>query len=397
MSPKHDYARSKLVTNNATPELAQGGPICSRCVMNDSAPKLDIELGVCRYCREYDAQTSRHRASGEFANGDALVERIRQAGKGHRYDCVIGLSGGVDSSYALYLAKELGLRPLAVHVDNGWNSELAVMNIENLVRKLEVDLETIVIKWNEFRELQLAFLRAGVVDLEMPSDHAILAGMAQTARKFHSKYILTGDNSSTEVTLPDGWNHRKTDLTNLKAIHRKFSAESLSSFPQISTVGFLLNSRLLGTSWVPLLSYFPYVKKDAIALLQVKIGWRPYPGKHGESVITRFYQGYILPKKFGFDKRRIHLSRLVCSGQMTRDEALAELLTPPYSPELQALDREFVIKKFRLSEAEFDRLMNEPPHQHREYATDEKLLNVLIRGKAALRSMVGFARAPSRP
>ncbi len=362
--------------------------------MDESAPRLDLdERGVCRYCREFDRDATSREKTGRFDGGPELVERIKHAGRTLRYDCLIGLSGGADSSYALYLAKNLGLRPLAVHVDNGWNSELAVMNIENLVRKLDVDLFTIVIKWNEFRELQLAFLKAGVVDLEMPSDHAIIAGMFHTARRFGAKYLLSGDNHSTEVTLPEGWNHRKTDLVNLRAIHDRFTTEPLTSFPQLSTVGLLFHQRVLGISLVPLLSYFPYVKKDAIALLQREVGWRPYPGKHGESVITRFYQGSILPRKFGFDKRRIHLSRLVCSGQITRDEALAELAAPPYSPELQALDREFVIKKFRLTEAQFEALMAEPPHAHDEYPTDQTVLDTLIRAKALARaasSRLGF-------
>jgi N-acetyl sugar amidotransferase len=385
------------MTSTGMLERVNLGRVCVRCVMNESAPRLDLDAsGVCRYCREFDAQAAREHASGQYDEGPTLVDRIKRAGKGRRYDCVIGLSGGVDSSYALLLAKQLGLRPLAVHVDNGWNSELAVMNIENLVRKLEIDLHTIVIKWNEFRELQLAFLRAGVVDLELPSDHAILAGMAQTARQFRSKYVLTGDNNATEVTLPEGWNHRKTDLTNLKAIHRRFTRESLDSYPQLSTLGLLINQRLFRTEWVPLLSYFPYVKKTAIAVLQSTLGWRPYPGKHGESVITRFYQGFILPRKFGFDKRRIHLSRTILSGQMTRDEALAELAAPAYSPELQALDREFVIKKFRITEAEFERLMSEPPHPHRDYASDEVLLQTLIKGKAMLRGLVRRTATPTR-
>jgi N-acetyl sugar amidotransferase len=299
----------------------------------------------------------------------------------------MGLSGGADSSYALLLAKRLGLRPLAVHVDNGWNSELAVMNIENLVRKLGVDLHTVVIKWNEFRELQLAFLRAGVVDLEMPSDHAIIAGMYQTARKFLVRHVVSGDNTATEVTLPPGWNHRKTDLRNLHAIHDAYTAEPLTSFPRISTMGLLFSQRVLRQVSVPLLSYFPYVKSAAIEELQRDVGWRPYPGKHGESIITRFYQGFILPKKFGFDKRRIHLSRLICSGQYTRDEALADLAKAPYDPEVMQLDREFVIKKFRITEAEFDGIMQGAPHDHSEFGSDEAFLQMAFKVTGMVRRL----------
>ncbi len=364
------------------------GRTCARCVMDESAPDLALdERGLCKYCRDFDRQRSQPGQSAEALHqtGLDIVERVKRAGRYRRYDCVMGLSGGADSSYALLLAKRLGLRPLAVHVDNGWNSELAVMNIENLVRKLEVDLHTIVINWDEFRELQLAFLRAGVVDLELPSDHAIIAGMFQTARRFFIRHVLSGDNSATEVTLPPGWNHRKTDLRNLRAIHDAFTTTPLDSFPQLSTLGLLFSQRILSLQSVPLLSYFSYVKSEAIAELQHTIGWRPYPGKHGESIITRYYQGFILPKKFGFDKRRIHLSRLICNGQCTREEALTELEHPPYGPELMQLDREFVIKKFRISEREFDSLMCAAPHDHLEYASEEPALQVAFRASRLLR------------
>lgn len=368
------------------------GQTCRRCVMDESAPNLDIDdRGVCRYCRDFDRQRSQPGQSPEELEraGVAIVERIKAKGSGRRYDCVMGLSGGADSSYALLLAKRLGLRPLAVHVDNGWNSELAVMNIENLVRKLDIDLHTIVINWDEFRELQLAFLRAGVVDLELPSDHAILAGMYQTARRFFVRTIVSGDNAATEVTLPTGWNHRKTDLRNLKAIHRSYSRIPLTSFPMLSTFGLLVSQRLLSFRAVPLLTYFRYVKSEAITELQREIGWRPYPGKHGESIITRYYQGFILPKKFGFDKRRIHLSRLVCNEQMTRDEAIEELERPPYAADLMALDREFVIKKFRISEREFDLLMSAAPRSHFEFPSEEPTLQLLFKASRFVRSALG--------
>lgn len=358
--------------------------------MDESAPDLALDdRGLCRYCRDFDRQQAQPGQDPESLRrqGDAWVARLKEAGRSRRYDCVMGLSGGADSSYALLLAKRLGLRSLAVHVDNGWNSELAVMNIENLVRKLGIDLYTIVIKWNEFRELQLAFLRAGVVDLEMPSDHAIIAGMYQTARKFLVRYVVSGDNTATEVTLPPGWNHRKTDLRNLLAIHDAYTAEPLTSFPRISTVGLLFSQRVLRQVYVPLLSYFPYIKSAAIGELQHEVGWRPYPGKHGESIITRFYQGFILPKKFGFDKRRIHLSRLICSGQCTRDEALADLAKAPYDPEIMQLDREFVIKKFRLTEAEFETIMQGKPHHHSEFGSDEVLLQVAFKVTRGLRRL----------
>lgn len=370
---------------------------CRRCVMDSSAPDLDLDdAGLCRYCRQYDAIVSK---GSEFsperrdANRERLLEEIRAAGRGHRYDCVVGLSGGADSSYAAYLARKHGLRPIAVHVDNGWDTELAVMNIENIVRKLDIDLYTWVIDWEEFRELQLAFLRASVVDLELPSDHAIIAGMYATARRFGVRYILSGDNYATEATLPPGWNHRKTDLVNLRAIHRAFSKRGLSTFPQLSTLGMMFHQRVLGIRYLPFLSYFPYVKTEAIAALTRDLDWREYGGKHHESIITRFYQGYILPTKFGIDKRRLHLSRLICSGQVTKAEALDELARPHYSPELQAQDNAYVAKKFRITEAEFDAMMREAPVSHYAYASDEAVLQAGIGAKRRLRSLLGRGAA----
>lgn len=376
--------------------VPQKGRMCVRCVMDETAPDLSLDKqGLCGYCRAFDRQ---QRAPGNDPRslqqkGDEWVARLKSAGRFRRYDCVMGLSGGADSSYALLLARRLGLRPLAVHVDNGWNSELAVMNIENLVRKLDVDLHTVVIKWNEFRELQLAFLRAGVVDLELPSDHAIIAGLVQTTRRYLIRYLVSGDNRATEVTLPPGWNHRKTDARNIRAIHDAYTRESLSSFPMLSTLGMLFSQRVLRQEWFPILSYFPYVKSEAIAELRAEVGWRPYPGKHGESIITRYYQAFILPKKFGFDKRRVHLSRLICAGQTTRAEALAELERAPYDLDTMQLDREFVIKKFRITETEFDALMAAAPRAHEDFPSEEQYLPAIFALNRWVRGMVSKVRS----
>lgn len=363
------------------------GAACVRCVMDESDPDLALDAnGVCRYCRRYDERASAvstaPRSPGQTL--DRLVAQMKAEGKRRPYDCIIGLSGGVDSSYAVLVAKRLGLRPLAVHVDNGWNSELAVMNIESVVRGTGVDLYTHVIDWPQFRDLQLSLLRASVVDLELPSDHAIIAGMMLTARKFGVRWVVSGDNAATETTLPPTWNHRKTDLRNLKAIHRTFSQSSLSTFPQMSTLEYVAYQRILRMQYVPLLSYVPYVKEEAIAEMAREFGWRAYGGKHHESIITRFYQGYILPRKFGIDKRKLHLSMLVLSGQMTRAEALAELKVPHYDPKLIELDREYVIKKFGITEAEFERIMKERPVPHRDFGSDQFLLD----GFAAVKRVV---------
>lgn len=297
----------------------------------------------------------------------------------------MGLSGGADSSYALVLACRRGLRPLVVHVDNGWNSEIAVINIERLVKNLKLDLFTWVIDWEVFRDLQRSLFLAGVVDLELPSDHAILAGMYRVALKFGIRYIVTGDNFTTEATLPPAWNHPKTDLTNLLAIHRAFSGRRLDTFPTLSTLQMLALQRLVGIKTVQLLSYYPYNKLQAKAQLARAYDWRDCGGKHHESIITRFYQGVILPKKFGIDKRKLHLSRLICSRQITREQALAELALPHYPLDLQQQDEVYFIKKMGLDKAQFQAVMEAPPRSHFDYPSDRRILYRLFHLKKLIR------------
>lgn len=368
---------------------------CQRCVMDSTASNLALDArGLCTFCRRWDALV----AAGAVGVSEEqlrrqrqeLLDTVRAAGRGKRYDCVVGLSGGADSSYALHLAVREGLRPLVVHVDNGWNSELAVMNIEALLRGLGVDLYTVLIRWEEFRDLQLAFLRADVVDLEMPSDHAIIAGTMRTAMKFGIRYVLSGDNHSTETSLPPNWNHRKLDLPNLLAIHDAYSKTPLRSYPMLSSVERY--ARQWQVQWRPFLSLYPYVKSEAIAELSRRYGFRPYVGKHGESIITRFYQGYILPVKFGIDKRKLHLSQLICSGQITRAQALEELGKPHYDPAQMRIDREFVIKKFRLTEREFDEIMRRSPRAHEEFASDERVFEVWRAVRSVARRAIALGR-----
>jgi N-acetyl sugar amidotransferase len=365
--------------------------MCVRCVLDSEVPGISFDSdGLCSYCREYDPLVLREEYAPDTRGAylKKLIDSIRQRGSGHRYDCVIGVSGGVDSSYALYVAKQHNLRPLAVHVDNGWNSELAVKNIESLVRDLGVDLETHVIDWEEFKALQLAFFRASVVDIELLSDHAINAGMYLMARKHRIRYILTGDNIATECGLPPGWNHRKTDLANIRAIIRAYGDVRIKTFPTLSTVSMWMHQRIFGIGHVAFLSYFPYVKAEAIATLEKELGWRPYGGKHYESIFTRFYQGYILPTKFGIDKRSIHFSRLICSGQMTKEAALEELRRSPYDPELLNQDREFVLKKLGISESEFAALMKAPIRSHDAFSTDRRVVQTLLHARQRSRRIV---------
>lgn len=362
--------------------------VCARCVLDERVPETTFdENGVCSWCHFFDRRAARlaEEAQDREAKLRQIVAEIKEAGRNRAYDCVIGLSGGADSSYAALVAHRHGLRALGVHVDNGWNTELAVKNIESIVRGLRMDLVTEVIDWEEFRGLQLSLLRAGVVDLELVSDHAIVAAMFHTARRHRIKHIVTGDNQATEATLPAGWNHRKTDLRNIRAINRAFERASMRTYPRLSTLGMLFHTRALGIEYVGILTYADYVKERAMDELERELGWRRYGKKHFESVITRFYQGYILPTKFGIDKRRFHYALLIHAGQMTRSEALADLEHPPYSPKQQQEDKIYVCKKFGISVVEFDRMMADAPRSHYEYASDERLLGTALKAAAAAR------------
>ncbi|MHC5115270.1 MAG: N-acetyl sugar amidotransferase [Planctomycetota bacterium] len=373
--------------------------VCTACVMDRSDPDIGFDAdGVCNHCREATELLARLPQTDEEADArlHALAERIRRAGEGRPYDSLLGVSGGVDSSYVAYLARRLELRPLVMHFDNGWNSELAVKNINRLVERLGFDLSTYVIDWQEFRDLQRAFLAASVVDIEMLTDHAITASMFRIAREHGIRYVLSGANVATESGLPRAWVWNKLDFRNIKAIHRRFGAVKLSSFPSLPTWRWLLIRRLgIGFDFVEVLDHARFRKVDAIAELEREVGWRYYGGKHYESVFTKFYQAYILPVKFGIDKRRAHLSSLIRNGEMSRDEALAELDRPPYDPAELAEDRTYVLKKLGFTDDEFDAIMRAPVHAHDDYPSDVKLVRAARRGKRLVERMAG-GRSPFR-
>jgi hypothetical protein len=272
---------------------------------------------------------------------------------------------GVDSSYLAYWAKKEGLRPLIVHFDNGWNSELATENIRNICDKLGFGLNTHVINWEEFKELQLAYLKAGVVDIEALTDHAIMATIYQIAAKYKIKYTINGFNYATEAIMPKGWVFDKTDWENIKDIYRKFgNAKPIKSFPHVSFYRKLYYHWFLKLESIQVLNYIDYNKKDAKQIITKELAWRDYGGKHYESVFTKFYQAYILPVRFGIDKRIAHLSNLICSGQITRPEALEELKKPLYNADELRIEKEYVLKKLGLQEVDFDRFMQEKARRH---------------------------------
>lgn len=353
--------------------------ICARCVLDDTVP--DIEYGpdgVCNYCRHYDERAARDLHLGPDGQRllDGTLADVRRRGEGKEYDCVIGVSGGVDSTYVAYVVKrQLGLRPLAVHVDNGWNSELAVKNIEEVLRRLDIDLSTNVLDWNEFRDLQKSFLAAGIANAEIPSDHTIQATLFAAARERGVRYIFTGSNVVTEAILPSSWMYDAHDLRLIKAVQRRFGTVPLRTLPTISYARLAYDLLVGGIKFVPILNFVPYSKAEAKRVLIDELGWRDYGGKHYESTYTKFFQGYILPTKFGIDKRKAHLSNLIASGQIDRSAALEELAQPTYPPGDLERDLEYVIKKLGYSRAEFDAIMAAPPKRAQDYPNAERLKN----------------------
>ena len=281
------------------------------------------------------------------------------------------MSGGVDSSYIVYLAHKLGLKPLIVHFDNGWNSELAISNIEKVVTKCNFEYNTLIVDWDEFRELQVAYLKASVVDIEVATDHAIIATMFKLAKKYNIKYILSGGNIATETGMPYAWTWPKKDLTNLKNIHKKFSKVPLKTYPTRNIWKALFDKKFSNNvEDIRILDHINYTKSDAIKLLENEFGWQYYGGKHFESVFTKFYQSYILPKKFNIDKRLVHLSSLIRNKEITRDEALLELEKDLYSAETLKLEMEYVLKKLQLSKSDFEEIMKMEPVSHLEFGSD---------------------------
>lgn len=344
---------------------------CSISVM-DTIADPDIffdENGVSNYYYEFQEAYKNNVHIGDDAQDKlaTIVDSIKKAGKEKEYDCIMGLSGGVDSTYIALLAKQLGLRPLAVHFDNGWNSELAVKNIENIVAKLGFDLFTYVINWEEFRDLQIAYLKASVVDIEAITDHAIFATLYRIAGQKEIKYILSGANVQTENTLPKSWIHSKSDHINIKSIHKAFGTIKLKTFPFMDAKVKRYYQQVKGVTSISLLNYINYNKQSVKNIIQHELNWKDYGGKHYESIWTRFYQGYILPKKFKIDKRKAHLSDLIFSRQITKEQALEELIKPIYDAEQLSTDYEFVLKKLGLSQAGFDNIMQTPRRSHYDF------------------------------
>lgn len=363
--------------------------ICTRCIMDTSDPDITFdEKGICSHCHRYDEELPKRVFKGTEAENklNNLLSQIKAAGKKNEYDCIIGVSGGVDSTYVAYITKKFGLRPLAIHFDNGWNSELAVSNIEKTLDKLGIDLYTYVIDWEEFRDLQLSFLKASTPDGEIPTDHAINALLFKEASKRNIKYIISGMNFATESMAVKSWSYGHSDWKYIKAVHKHFGSSSLRNYPHFNFFDLFLWTYFKKIKTVSILNYLAYNKKEVMNVLQNELGWIYYGGKHYESVYTRFFQGYILPRKFNIDKRRGHLSDLINSGQITRETALSEVKTIGYDPFLMEQDKQFVMKKLLLSEKSFNALMNETTKTFRDYPNNERKVDWLKRFVNKLRN-----------
>lgn len=351
--------------------------VCTRCVMDTTDPEIVFDgNGVCNYCLYLEKILPAYHFTQEQEEKSLLEikQQIERDRKG-KYDSIIGVSGGVDSSYTVYLAHKMGLNPLCVHFDNGWNSSMAVSNIKKMVEKYGFDLETFVINWPEFRDLQRSFFKAGVIDIEMLTDHAIMATMFEIRRKHGIRYVISGVNIRTENGMPNSWLWRKQDLINIKDIQKKFGTMPIKAFPTMSSVRLKLSKLLkLGGVYVEILNKINYSKEEAIKVLQAEFGWEDYGGKHYESTFTKFYQAYILPKKFNVDKKKVHLSALIRNNEISREDALKELALTRYDPADLKKDKSYVLKKLGFAEAEFDQIMEEKPKAHLDYKSDEWLI-----------------------
>lgn len=352
---------------------------CTRTIMDTTDPDIWFdENGVSSHALSFDevfapdlVRAQRGERRDEL---DKLVATVKAAGEGKPYDCIIGVSGGVDSTYLTLQAVRLGLRPLIVHFDSGWNSELAVGNIHNLVTTLDLDLYTHVVDWREMKDLQLAYFKASLANCDVPTDHAFGWVAYQQAKKYGIKYILSGGNAATESVLPESWGYNADDARHLRAVHRRFGSTKLKTYPVMGMfqrhIWFPLVRRI---STVRPLNYMPYLYEDAKRDITESVGWRDYGGKHYESVFTRYFQGYYLPHKFGYDKRLAHYSSLVLSDQITRDQALALMESTNYPEQLRKQDHEFIAKKLGLTVDELEALIELPPVDYSAYPNSEAL------------------------
>ena len=357
--------------------------ICNRCVMDTTDSKIQFDRdGRCDHCQNFKTNIAPNWHTGEqgLFELEKVAKKIKNEGIGKDFDCIIGLSGGLDSSYTAYVAKEvMGLRPLLFHVDAGWNTDQAVSNIEKLVDGLGVELYTEVINWKEMQDLQVAFFKSQIPDQDIPQDTAFFSALYKFARQNKIKYVLTGGNYSTECCRePDEWGaFPGIDKTLIGGIHKKFGLRELKTFPIIDALAYkIFYHKILGMKVFKPLDLVPFIKKDAETLLNEKYGWKSFQHKHHESRFTRFYEDYWMPRKFGYEKRRAHFSSLIMTGQMTRDEAIERLKMPEMGDKFMKSEFEFVANKLSLSVAELQEMFDGENKSFHDYKNKYKIFNL---------------------
>ena len=355
-------------------DMVKQQSVCSRCVSDTTIPGIKFDTdGVCNFCRMHEELEKAHQLNDENKRRfEKLIAKIKHEGRKKEYDCVVGVSGGRDSTYVLYNAIKLGLRPLAVHFDNGWNSEIAVSNIKRATTKLNIDLHTVVADWEEFKDLQKSFLKASVSDAEIPTDYAILSVLYKEAANAGTRYILNGHSFRTEGIVPLGWTYM--DGRYVHSVHKQFGRMRIRSFPVMSMSDLVYYTLVKRITFVNLLRYLEYDQKRAGEIMSRELGWQYYGGHHHENVYTHFFQSYLLPQKFKIDKRKVEYSALIRSGQMGREEALKDIEKPyPYDKEVV----KYTVSKLGLTQAQFEEIMSTPPKTFHDYATYYPLIKAM--------------------
>jgi N-acetyl sugar amidotransferase len=359
--------------------------------MDTSDPEIRFdEEGYCNHCNSAIEQADKIWFPDDRGAKvlDEIISKVKFEERKKEFDCIIGLSGGVDSSYLAYYAVKKGLRPLVVHVDCGWNSEQAVKNIESVIKKLNIELHTFVVNWEEMKDLQRAFFKASLPDQDIPQDHAIFAALYNFAEKNNIRYVLNGLNFATESIMPENWGYQAMDYRHLKSIHKRFGGKKLKDYPHVNFFmryvyfPYLKRMRIINP-----LNYIDYQKEEAILTMQNELGWQYYGGKHHESRFTKFFQSYYLPHKFNFDKRRAHLSSLIVSRQISRDEAVSKMKEEVYSENEIGNDLEYVAKKLDWSPQEFRAIIDLPPNRHQDFPTIEGLFRFGLKSKEYLKNI----------
>ncbi len=369
---------SNFLYNEGEQRLNETNHICSRCILDSTVSDIWFDdKGECKYCKIHDEMELQHplnNTSEEKLN--KLIRKIKKAGRKEIYDCIVGVSGGRDSTYTLYTAIKLGLRPLAVHFDNGWNTQISVKNIKKACEKLNVPLFTVVADWEEFKDLQISFLEASTPDADVPTDYAIYSVLYDVARKEGVKYILNGHSFRTEGTSPISWTYM--DPLYVSSVHKRFGKlKQFKSFPHMTFIKLIWFTVIKGIREVRLLEYIDYKQKNVDSILTNELEWEYYGGHHHENMYTRFFQSYFLPVKFNIDKRKTELSALIRSGQITREEALKEIRSTSYKYEPEVVA--YTINKLGLTMDEFNRIMNNPVKSHDNYHTYLALMRILQR------------------